>query len=77
MKYVNVGTPDYEIYVPDNRTPIVIGIRDYGINEQGDHVKLNSSLVYPDRSFASPLNPKEVVKRFEEANSEVPGLNYD
>lgn len=34
MKYIKMGTPDYEVWVPDDRFPIVVGIHDYTKNEQ-------------------------------------------
>lgn len=74
-----MGTPDYEVYVPSEPLPGIIGTTDYDINEQMQPVVIRSRLYYPDRIYPSPLSPKEVLKRFEEANgkSDVPGLNYD
>ena len=77
MKYINMGTPDYEVYVPADKFPVVIGTNESEINEQGQPVVLRSRLCYPDSVFRSPLMPKEVVKRFEAEDSKVPGLNYD
>lgn len=79
MRHINVGTPDYEVYVPSEPLPGIIGVTDYDINEQSQPVLIRSRLHYADRIYPSPLSPKEVLKRFAEANgkSDVPGLNYD
>lgn len=78
MKHVNVGTPDYEVYVPSEPLPGIIGTQDYDINEQGNAVLVRSRLYYPDRIYPSPLTPKQVLKRFAEAHGKtnVPGLDY-
>ena len=78
MKYINVGTPDYEVYVPSEPLPGILGTRDADMNEQGEPILIRSRLYYPDRIYQSPLKPKEVLKRFKEVNgtSDVPGLDY-
>ncbi|TET80384.1 hypothetical protein E3J38_05645 [candidate division TA06 bacterium] len=75
MKHINVGTPDYEVYVPSEPLPGIIGTHDFDENEQGDAILVRSRLYYPDRIYQSPLTPKQVLRRFEEANSKVPGLD--
>lgn len=77
MKYINMGTPDYEVYVPSSPLPTIIGTTEADINKNGVPIQLRSRICYPEKSFLSPLIPKEVVKRIEEANSDVPGLDYD
>jgi hypothetical protein len=72
--YLKMGTPDYEVYVPSDKFPVVIGIQDFTTNEQGEPVKLRSVLYYPERSYATPLKPKEVVKRFEETSNNAPNF---
>ena len=77
MKYINMGSPDYEVYVPSSPLPTIVGTRDCDISENGQAVMLHSRLCYPEKTVLSPLKPKEVLKRFEEVNSKVPGLDYD
>lgn len=77
MKYIDVGSPEYQIYVPKDRTPVILGTHESDMNESHQAIILHTRICYPEKTFLSPLMPKEVVKRFEEANSKVPGLDYE
>jgi len=76
MKYVNVGTPDYELYVPNDRFPVIVGISDTTLNEESQPATIHSALYYPEKTFTTTLRPKEVIKRLLGEENEVPGLNY-
>ncbi len=61
MRYVNVGTPGEELYVPDDPLPIIerISIR----YDFGKLRSFGSRLIYPDKEFCTRLKPEEVAER--------------
>lgn len=63
MKYISMGTPDFEVYVPEKPFPVIAGTHDFTTGEQGQSVALHSVLYYPERSYASPLQPREATIR--------------
>ncbi len=77
MKYIKMGTPDYEVWVPDDRWPVVLGTNECDLNEQGQPIKMHSRLCYPDKTYLCPLHPKEAIRKLEEADSTIPGLDDD
>ena len=77
MKYLNMGTADYEVHVPSSPLPVILGTNEADTDKNGALVLLQSRLCYPERVFLSPLRPREVIDRFEKAESKVPGLDYD
>lgn len=68
MKYVSVGTPSEEFYVPDSPLPTIerISVRVFG----GKLLSFGSRLVYPDKSFCTRLKPEEVAKRLERSRKQ-------
>ena len=73
MKYVNVGTPGEELYVPDSPLPIIerISVRLFG----GKLLSSGSRLIYPDKDFCTRLKPEEVVERLERTKGDPPRLS--
>lgn len=68
MKYVSVGVPGEELYIPDSPLPIIerISIR----YDFGKLVSFGSRLVYPDKEFCTRLKPKEVADRLERSRKQ-------
>jgi hypothetical protein len=77
VKYLNMGTSDYEVYVPSSPLPVILGTREADIDNNGGLVLLRTRLCYPERTYLCPLSPKGVIELFCDAESKVPGLNYD
>ena len=63
MKYINIGTPGEELYVPDSPLPIIERISTRTII--GKLLSFGSKVIYPDKYFCTRLKPEEVAQRFE------------